>query len=114
MKERGTPLFEADAGVRLLKSALPEYAGAIKDGRIVNIVEYQDARGFMQIGVKRLEALKAAVKDPDAAGDLSRALDAIMAAFPAIDPPEKPVKTAGAVSGLVSLVELSVSDIAAQ
>lgn len=109
VKEQGTPAFEADAGLRLLKMAVPEYAEAIKDGRIVNIVEYQDARGFMLEGARRLALGKSTVADADAAGDLDRAIATILSVFPTIDPPETPIKSASAISGLVSLAELSLS-----
>ncbi|MFO1090005.1 MAG: hypothetical protein U1E46_10575 [Hyphomicrobiales bacterium] len=107
---RETLGFQLANGLYLLKSAVPEYGESIADGSIKNVVEYQDARGFIQeatlVFTGALPALKA--KDAQAASDIQRALDTLNAATPTIAPPEKPIKSAGAVMGLTSLVELAV------
>jgi len=107
-----TPLaFSLRHGLLLLKSAVPEYQEAIRDGKIVNAVAYQDARGFVQeadvVFSGAMTAFEA--RDAQAAGDVKRALEALKQAFPTVTPPAAPVKSPGAVMGLSSLVELAVS-----
>jgi hypothetical protein len=105
------PAFAGNAAVRLMRMAMPEYEGAIEDGRLVNVVEYQDAMGFLTEASRRLTAISSAIQDADARGDMERAIQAILESFPSINPPEKPVRTGGAITGLISLIELSLAAI---
>jgi len=47
--KRTSPSFTMTSAMALLKQASAEYAIGVKDGKIVNLQEYQDASGFIQV-----------------------------------------------------------------
>jgi len=83
---RDSPGFQAQLIERLLKTAADEYDESMKSGRIVRPVEYQDAYGFL----RRVQALynRALALASQSA---TASLEALVAAFPGVVPPEKPV-----------------------
>ncbi len=95
----------------LLKVAQSEYATSIENGRFVKPVEYQDGRGFMLRAEKLITAAAPLVKkaDPEALARVEKQFTALKKAWPAAIPPDAPLIEAGALSALVSDVELHVS-----
>jgi len=55
---------------QMIRTAADEYAIGVKKGEVVNVHEYQDAYGFTEIAIERLERLSDAQKQ-EAAGDIA-------------------------------------------
>jgi hypothetical protein len=84
------PRFRSALSVHLLAKIADEYDEAIKDGKVVNIAEYQDAFGFLQ----RLRALVEQQADrlsPADRAPIAALLKSLEAALPSIMPPSSPV-----------------------
>ena len=109
-KDQDWPAFAGDTVLEMLHSATNEYEEAIKDGRISEIVEYRDSRGFVwqaeklfssvadDLAQKNAEAVKAAL---DGFAELKKA-------WPTPVPPKMPVKDHGQVLADVSKIELQL------
>lgn len=102
--------FALETTLETLRGAADEYEEAIQGGKIGNVVEYQDSRGF----VWQAERLFASVADELAAKD-AIATDAIRAAFadlkaawPSLIPPQKPAKDLSQVLSDISKIELQL------
>jgi hypothetical protein len=109
-KEENGTYFTFETALEVLQQAANEYEEAIEKGRIANVVEYQDARGFV-MEVDRLvgSAMSAAAaKDADAAKAIQASLDELKAAFPAVTPPKQPVKDHGAFLSSIAKFELQL------
>lgn len=104
----GTPDFVAGVVNKVLAQAADEYKDAFVGARIANAVEYQDARGFVWIARRYVEAHAAVLKAKDAGayGRLIADFDALMTVWPAAVPPRDAVATAGALQAMVSKIEL--------
>ncbi|MDX2204005.1 MAG: hypothetical protein NW223_14730 [Hyphomicrobiaceae bacterium] len=103
--------FMMRTAAELLKVAQSEYATAIENGRFVKPVEYQDGRGFMQQAEKLLAQAGPLVKakDPGALARIELKFAEVRKAWPAPLPPDAPPIDPGALSALVSDIELHVS-----
>ena len=55
--KRTSPSFTMTSVMALLKQASAEYAIGVKDGKIVNLQEYQDASGFIWVADQMIAAL---------------------------------------------------------
>jgi hypothetical protein len=108
-----TPLlgFTAKSAAEVLKVALSEYETAIEDGRFAKPVEYQDGRGFVWQAERMIDgaAAELAKADADALAKIRRALAELKTAWPAPMPPEAPILQPGAMSSLISNIELHTS-----
>lgn len=106
--DKKAPAFTMGVLPGVLATAADEYKEAFAEGKLVNVVEYQDARGFVTAarGYVSSHARDLSAKDKDAYGKLATNLDAIAKAFPTAVPPQPVVMDAGAVQALVSKVEL--------
>lgn len=95
----------------LLKVAQSEYATSIEDGRFVKPVEFQDGRGFMLRAERMIEqtAPVLARTDAEAVQRVREKFAKLKEAWPGPIPPEKPLIEPGALSALVSDIELHVS-----
>jgi hypothetical protein len=105
--------FAVETALEVLQVAAEEYEAAIAKGRIANVVEYQDARGFV-LETERLvgthaQALQA--KNADALKAVQASLGELKGAFPAAVPPAKAVRDAGQFLGAVSTFELQVGKL---
>lgn len=80
---------------QLGEEATQEYTGAIAGDQVVDMIDYQDARGFL-LAAQRLLAAAIASQPADAAALMARqhTLDAMLKAFPAVMPPQKAVLSA--------------------
>jgi hypothetical protein len=103
-----SPSFVFDIVVGLAQSAADEYEEAIKDGRIAEIVEYEDGRGFMGEAQAFWTAHAAVLKGKDAAAfeEAGKILAGQMQVWPTLAPPAKPVKETGAVLADAARLEL--------
>lgn len=113
VKKFMTPLpgYQMKTAAELLKVALGEYATAIENGRFVKPVEYQDGRGFLSRAERLIaEAAPHVARVDRAALDVvTKRVAELKKAWPTALPPEKPVIEPGALSALVSDIELHVS-----
>lgn len=103
-----SPEFVMNVVNGLLAVAAEEYAASISDGQFVELVEYQDSRGF----VLYAETLYSGIADqvsqerPDDHAAITGALEELKTAWPEVNPPDAPIKTSEEIYGLVSQVEL--------
>ncbi|MFM7652380.1 MAG: hypothetical protein ACKO5M_05570 [Vulcanococcus sp.] len=77
---------------QLSATAAEEYSAAIAGDRVVEVIEYQDARGFL-LEAQRLLAADVASEPADAAALTAKrkTVAAMLKAFPAVSPPQKAV-----------------------
>jgi uncharacterized protein (UPF0216 family) len=111
-KEENKPYFVLEAALETLQQAADEYEEAVEKGRIANVVEYQDARGFV-FEVDRLVGTVAdalAAKNADAAKAIRASLDDLKATFPTAMPPQKAVKDSAQFLASVAKFELQVGN----
>lgn len=111
-KEENKPYFVIETALETLQQAADEYEEAVEKGRIANVVEYQDARGFV-FEIDRLvgtvaDALSA--KNADAAKAIRASLDDLKATFPTPMPPQKAVKDSSQFLAAVAKFELQVGN----
>jgi len=112
---RYTPAFLVEVAARTLRAAAAEYGAAIEGGRIVNVVEYQDGRGFLREADALLTHNAAALRGAVSAGgpgggaaawaELQAAMAPLRANWPSARPPEAPVMSAAALDAAVARVE---------
>jgi len=112
-KEENKPYFVIETALETLQQAANEYEEAVEKGRIANVVEYQDARGFV-FEVNRLvgtvaDALSA--RNAEAAKAIRASLDELKATFPTPMPPQKAVKDAGQFLASVAKFELQAGNL---
>ena len=105
--ERMSLGLNLDVAVRLLRQAMVEYRDAFVDGELANVIEYQDARGFVWQASELFEAAAAQLKQRDAKvfADVELTLAELRKAWPSALPPDRIVKSYVAVRGLISLIE---------
>lgn len=99
-----------DTALRVLKQAADEYQESIKNGAIVEAVEYQDAMAFVA-EARRLvesEADPLIARDGNKYAALLQEFDALQKAWPSEVPPKTPVLTTEAVFGGVSRIEIAM------
>ncbi len=111
-EENGT-YFTLETILEVLQQASDEYGEALGKGRIANVVEYQDARGFVMEAdrlagtvMKDVEA-----KNADAAKVIRASLDELKAAFPSVSPPPQPVKNASQLLSSIAKLELQLGNL---
>lgn len=111
-KEANGTYFTLETALEVLQQAADEYGEAIEKGRIANAVEYQDARGFV-LEVDRLVGTvmnEANAKNADAAKAIRASLDELKAVFPAVTPPQQPVKDSGQFLSSIAKFELQLGN----
>jgi len=87
---------------QLAESAAAEYAGAVAGDRIVETIEYQDARGFLLQADRLLQQASRAT--PAATGRLAGAqarISALLKGFPTSQPPARSILSVSQVNSLV-------------
>jgi hypothetical protein len=99
------PQFRSAISAHLLAEIADEYDEAIKDGKVVNIAEYQDAFGFLQ----RVRALVEQQADRLSPADrplITALLKTLEEALPSIMPPPSPVSAQAVKQQTAALSEL--------
>ncbi|MGO4573457.1 hypothetical protein [Microvirga sp. 2TAF3] len=112
-KEANGTYFTLETALEVLQQAADEYGHAIEKGRIANVVEYQDARGFV-LEVDRLVGTAmndVAAKNADAAKVIRASLDELKSIFPSVTPPQQPVKDTGQFLSSVARFELQLGSL---
>ena len=112
-KETNGAYFTLETILEVLQQAADEYGEAFAKGRIVNVVEYQDARGFVMEADRLAGTVmnEAAAKDADAAKALRASLDELKATFPSVTPPQQAVKDPGQFLSSVARFELQLGNL---
>jgi hypothetical protein len=107
--KQGSAVFALETALELIKLSAHEYQEAVKKGRIVNPVEYQDGRGFASAAERMIEGAAAELDKKDAAAlaKLRAALAELKKAWPSATPPKTPVKDYSAVLSDVARIELA-------
>lgn len=107
-EQRQSPEFVLDVMNGLLAVAAEEYAASISDGKFVELVEYQDSRGFVIYAQMLYDGISTQMQQerPDDHAVIMNALTELKTAWPAVEPPATPVKTSEEVYGLRSQIEL--------
>jgi putative sterol carrier protein len=104
---RGDAGFNFRVIAGLLADAQKEYAESFKDGKIVEVLDYQDSVGFYQAARARYDAIKPALAKsiPDLDKSLEPNWQTLADALKDVNPPEKPAdpkSIADAVANLSS------------
>ena len=112
-KEENGTYFVFETALEVLQQAADEYEEAIDKGRIVNVVEYQDARGFVLEVDRLLSTVMPAIsaKNADAAKAVQASLNDLKSIFPSVMPPKQPVKDIGPFLSDVSKIELQLGNL---
>lgn len=87
------PTFQGEVIHGLLEGVEEEYAEAVSEGKIVELVEYQDALGFLTVAKEHYEAIETVVKveHPKEHEEIEEQFIKLEAAFPGVTPPEQTV-----------------------
>lgn len=93
----------------LLRTAGEEYAIGVDDGRLVNAHEYQDAWGFTQIAMKRLEELPAEQREqaPEVVARVEGLIADLSDLWPELAPGDTVEGDASRLYGAAARVELA-------
>ncbi len=107
-EQRQSPEFVLDVIISMLDTAASEYKAAIADGKFVEAIEYQDARGFVYYADELYQNVADTYQqeNPEGHTEVSSSLEELKSAFPEISPPETPVKTPEEFYSLVAEVRL--------
>ncbi|WP_201833450.1 hypothetical protein [Microvirga zambiensis] len=111
--EANGPYFVYETALEVLQQAADEYEEAIEKGRIANVVEYQDARGFVLEADRLLSTIMPAIaaKSADTAKTVQASLNDLKSIFPSVIPPKQPVKDIGQFLSDVSKIELQLGNL---
>ncbi|GAA0209945.1 hypothetical protein GCM10009123_16700 [Kangiella japonica] len=93
---------------QMIRTAADEYAIGVKKGSIVNVHEYQDAYGFTEIAIERLERLTTEQKE-GAAEDIERTKQLLLelrALWPKVNPDGYVDGDAASLYGAAARIEL--------
>ncbi len=106
--ERQSPDLVLDSINQMLKTAAEEYKAAIADNKIVEVVEYQDSRGFVLYAEELYQAIAPQMSQERAADHeaITTAFTELKTAWPSVEPPATPTKTSSEVYGLIATIEL--------
>ena len=107
--QRQSPDFVMAVVVNSLGTAAKEYKAAIADNKFVEIVEYQDSKGFVEYADELYQTISAQMNasNPAAHATITKNLAELKTAWPSVEPPAAPIKSPEEVYSLVSEIELS-------
>jgi hypothetical protein len=91
----------------LLDTANSEYKASIAKGKIAQVVEYQDSRGFVVYANQLYTAIEPQLKkdNPAAATTIGTTLTSLVKVWPTVVAPATPVKTPDEVTKLIKSIE---------
>jgi hypothetical protein len=112
-KEENGTYFVLETALEVLQQAADEYEEAVEKGRIANVVEYQDARGFVFEADRLVGTVMSAAtaKNADAAKAVQANLNELKATFPAVTPPKQAVKDSGDFLSAIAKFELQLGHL---
>ncbi len=105
--QRKTPKFVLQVINGLLDTANSEYGAAIANGKIAQIIEYQDSRGFVTYANELYKGIFAqmAKDSSDAHKSIQSTMADLTKAWPAAIAPDAPVLTTAQVTKLIKTIE---------
>lgn len=111
--QRQSPSFVLQVINGLLDTANAEYGAAIADGKISQIIEYQDSRGFVIYAQDLYKAIAPQMEKehPEAHKAIVATMSDLAKAWPSSIPPAAPIKSTDEVSRLVKTVEQSTQSV---
>jgi len=91
----------------LLATAGEEYEAAIADGKIVEIIEYQDSRGFVIYAEELYQGISEQVSQDNAevGTQIESSLTELKKAWPTVNPPDAPIMTPEEVTKLIETIK---------
>ena len=106
--QRQSPEFVMPVIDGLLTTAAAEYEAAIADNTFVEVVEYQDSRGFVLYAEDLYETVanEMSQNSPEDHQAIMASFEDLKAAWPSVNPPEAPILEPSEVYSLVSEIEL--------
>ena len=101
-----SPQFVLETINGMLAVAGEEYAASMVDGKFVELVEYQDSRGFVLYALELYNAVSEQVEQENsqAAQVIKSSLDELTKAWPSVDLPEAPIMMPEEVSKLIETI----------
>jgi hypothetical protein len=107
--QRTSPSFVLQVINGLLDTANSEYGAAIADGKISQVIEYQDSRGFVAYANTLYKGIAPQVEkeNPDVHKAVQQTMAELTKVWPSALPPATPVKTTAQVGQLVKTMELN-------
>lgn len=111
--QRQSPTFVLQVINGLLETANAEYTAAIADGKISQIIEYQDSRGFVIYAQDLYKTIAPQMeKDhPEANQVIQSTMTELAKAWPSPIAPASPVKTPDEVTQLIKKIEQSSQSV---
>lgn len=108
-----SPKFVLDSINGILATADEEYAAGILDGKIVEIIEYQDSRGFVNYVENLYQTIAEQMQQnhPEAHQTIAANIDQLKQAWPSAIAPEQATMTPEQVNQLVAQIEQSSNSI---
>jgi hypothetical protein len=105
--QRTSPKFVLQTIEGLLDTAGAEYTASIIDGKIGQVIEYQDSRGFVIVAEQLYQtiAAKMAKDKPAEHAKILAALKELKLIWPSVNAPAKPVKTAVETTGFIKAIQ---------
>ncbi len=112
--QRTSSKFALQIITGLLNTAKSEYKAAIANGKIAQVVEYQDSRGFVTYANQLYKAIEPQLKkdNPAAATEIGTTLADLTKVWPAPIAPATPVQTPEAVAKQIESIEFEAQKIA--
>jgi TolA-binding protein len=112
-KQRTSPSFVLQVISGLLDTANSEYGAAISGGKISQVIEYQDSRGFVVYANELYKAIapEMAKSQAEAGTAIASKLAELGKTWAAVVPPTTPVSTAEQVTAKVKEIEQSIQKV---
>lgn len=106
-QQRQSPQFVLQVINGLLDSASSEYGAAIANGKIAEVIEYQDSRGFVTYAdtLKNNISESLSKQNPEVQKAIADNMTQLKTAWPSAQPPTAPVLPTDKVSQLVKTIE---------
>jgi len=98
---------------KMVRTAAEEYAVGVKDGKIVNAQEYQDAFGFVTAAQQRLESLteRQTAQGTKAVQEVAQQLSSLRSLWPALVPEGTINGDAGKLYGAAARIQLATWEL---
>jgi hypothetical protein len=106
-QQRQTPNFVLQVINGLLDTANSEYGAAIANGKVAQIIEYQDSRGFVTYANELYKGIgeQMAKNNPEAHKSIQASIGDLKKAWPTPVAPNTPVLTTAEVTKLIKAIE---------
>lgn len=101
-----SPKFVLEVINGLLAVAAEEYEASIADAKFVELVEYQDSRGFVLYSIEQYQTIsdQVAAQYPEVDQTIKSTLEDLIKAWPSVNLPDSPIMTPAEVSGLIETI----------